>query len=411
MRSESVPEKIGRYEILSILGRGGMGVVYLARDPGLDRTVAIKTLSRAEAGSQDEDSNQLIERFVREARAVAKSDHTNIVTVYHVGKHGDEYYIVMEYVKGKTLSWFIKSQQTLSLEVKLNLVKQICLGLQKAHEEGLVHRDIKPSNIMVNKNGVIKIMDFGLVHTANSELTATNQIMGTANYMSPEQLSNKPVDQRTDIFSLGTVFYELVTGEKAFSGDSTSSIMYKIVFENPPFPSEISSILLNSPVDGIILKALSKKPEDRYSTCGELLTDIELVLAGETANAVAPTTDNEMTRSHSSVTILNSPSIVAALQNPFDQPIEIEIDGDFSALLKRKQYVETRLPLGKHRIALRHREKLVKSIKYTSEHDFTIDSDITCIQVTTRLASTDFRILDRLPGFFAREYEKVEPEG
>jgi serine/threonine protein kinase len=230
--------------------------------------------------------------------------------------------------------------------------------------------------------------------------------MGTPNYMAPEQLLGDPVDQRTDIFSLGTVFYELFTGKKAFPGDTTSAIVFKIMFQNPPLPSKINPLLSHSALDGIILKALSKKPVDRYASCMDFLTDIEAALTKE----AVPTEDKKDTKKGAKVIIFHSPSIVAMLQNPFDMPIEIEIDESFSASLKRKQYVETRLDPGEHRIALRHREKLMKNVKYTTDENFTVQSDAIYIEATTKLGATDFRILEKLPAFFKKEYRIVEPE-
>jgi len=400
------PRKISRYEIQSKLGRGGMGVVYLARDPGLDRKVAIKTLAPLLDEDKAVDEDKRIKRFIREARAIAKLAHPNIVTVHHVGKVDSSYFIVMEYVEGKTLSWIIKSQKALSIEVKLKIMKQICRGLQKIHELGLVHRDIKPSNIMIKNDGVIKIMDFGIVHTPDSELTQTDQTMGTPNYMAPEQLLGDPVDQRTDIFSLSALFYELFTGKKAFPGDTTSAIVFKIMYKNPPLPSKFNPILSHSALDGPILKALSKKPVDRYASCMDFLADVESALTKDTV----PTEDKKDKEKGTKVIIFHSPSIIAMLQNPFDMPIEIEIDGSFSASLKRKHYVETRLDPGEHRIALRHREKLMKGVKYTTDENFTVQSDAIYIETTTKLGATDFRILDKLPAFFKKEYKIIEIE-
>jgi len=408
--SGSIPKKIGKYLIKSMLGRGGMGIVYLGQDPTLDRSVAVKTLSQMSGSTSQLEADQMVQRFIREARTIAKLDHKNVVAVYDVGKHGDRYFIAMEYVDGRTLSWIIGAHKALNFEEKLKIMVQICRGLQAAHDQGLVHRDIKPSNIMINKKGVVKIMDFGLVRTEESELTRTHQLMGTPNYMSPEQLSGTPVDQRSDIFSLGAVFYELVTGEKAFSGNSVSAVIYKIIHEIPSLPSKINPVVSHGKIDEVIMKAISKNPEERYASCGEILKDLKSIMAGSPVQTKPSKASPQPGITSSRIIIFHSTSVVAVLQNPFDQPIEIEIDGQFSASLKRKQYVETRLELGEHRMALRHGEKLVKSIKYASEHTFSVTAETTCIEVTSKLAATHFRLLERLPNFFKKEYVKVEPD-
>jgi len=408
--SGALPEKIGKYRIDSMLGKGGMGVVYLGRDSGLDRQVAVKTLYQMAEDVPSEEAKQLIQRFIREARSIAKLNHPSIVTIYNVGKQGGKYFIAMEYVEGKALSWIIKTDKNLALEEKLKIVVQICQGLKAIHDQGLIHRDIKPSNIMVKEDGAVKIMDFGLVHTEDSELTRTTQILGTPHYMAPEQFSGGPVDQRSDIFSLGGVFYELVTGIKAFGGSTLSTIAYKIINDHPSLPSQVEPMLSQGEVDGIIVKALAKNPAERYSSCEELLNDVEALLAGEPATVITPPSSTKP-ETLSRVIVFHSSSVVALLQNPFGMPIEIEIDEQFSASLKRKEYVETQLSYGEHRLALRHSEKLAKSIKYTSDHTFSVTGEATYIEVTSKLASTNFRLRESLPSFFKKEYAQVEPEG
>jgi eukaryotic-like serine/threonine-protein kinase len=226
-----IPEKIGKYKVIGRLGQGGMGTVYKAHDPNLDRLVAIKILA---GGLTDDPAYR--QRFYREAQATANLRHPNIVTIYDLGEHEDRPYLVMEYLEGHTLdgSW---SWQGFELAQKLNVVIGVCHGLQHAHQRGVVHRDIKPGNVMVLGDGTPKIVDFGLAHIAQSgdrNLTRTGQIMGSLNYMSPEQVQGLPGDPRSDIFSTGVVLYELVTGNSPFKSDNDFETLSKVLKQEPP---------------------------------------------------------------------------------------------------------------------------------------------------------------------------------
>ena len=259
---------ISKYKIISELGRGGMGVVYLAHDPDLERNVAIKVL-RMEVQTSGGEQDEFIERFQREARVVAQLNHPNIIVVHEVGQDNNTMFIVMEYVEGKTLREII-NEKKLTVADKVDLMKQMCAGLHAAHDKGLVHRDIKPTNIIVTKDNLVKIMDFGLTQTSDSELTRTHQVMGTPNYMSPEQLlDTSNVDLRSDIFSLGVVFYELLAGEKAFPGNSIPAITHRIITETPAPPSKLNPVS-GSSLDETILKSINKNPEERFASCQEM---------------------------------------------------------------------------------------------------------------------------------------------
>src|SRR5262249_1525625 len=195
-----VPEFIGRFRVIRSLGEGGMGSVYLAQDPKLDRSVAIKLLK--------EDSPDLRERFEREARTAAKLRHPNIVSIFDVDEYEDHPFIAMEYVPGETLAEIVKRRAPLSLGRKLLIVEEICRGLAHAHRQGIVHRDIKPANVMIDSDETVKILDFGIARIGGSEMTKSGMLVGTLGYMSPEQVSASAIDQRSDIFSVGAVFYE-----------------------------------------------------------------------------------------------------------------------------------------------------------------------------------------------------------
>jgi eukaryotic-like serine/threonine-protein kinase len=260
--------KIGKYDILSILGRGGMGVVYKATDPRLDRLVAIKMMTVGYA-----EDPELLKRFYREAQSTASLQHPNIVTVYDTGDQDGSPYLVMEFLEGESLDAILTSRRLLGAAEKVQYVMDACRGLSYAHGRGIVHRDIKPGNIMVLKDGSAKLVDFGIAHVASNTLTRTGQIMGSVNYMSPEQIHGRAVDARTDIFSLGVVLYQLFTNSLPFEGDSSASTLLKIIHEPPP---PMAEFLAGHPkeLESIILRALAKNRDERYQTADELALDL-----------------------------------------------------------------------------------------------------------------------------------------
>ncbi len=272
----SPPNKLGKYEIRKILGRGNMGMVYLAHDPVLERDVAVKVM----AGSTIYDE-QLRERFAREAKAVARLQHSNIVTIHDLGyDHQGSPFIAMELLEGADLEDLIK-QNAPSVTRRLEIVAQVCRGLHHAHSVGIVHRDVKPANIFVTKDGA-KIMDFGVARWTQASQTQTGMVLGTVSYMSPEQIRGEKVDGRSDIFSVGTVLYQLLTNEKLFSGDSIETVFFQTITKAPPklvmpdgrdFP-ELQEILSSS---------LAKDAEGRYSSGQEMATAIETFLRTHSA--------------------------------------------------------------------------------------------------------------------------------
>ena len=217
MPAASEPDRIGRYEIAARIGRGAMGTVYRATDPVIGRTVAIKLLHVDITALQvDDDENRA--RFRQEVRSTGTLRHPHIVTVYDYGVDGDRPFIVMEYVDGRTLAEMLRDQVPLSLGQTLRLVQQLCSALDYAHDLGIIHRDIKPANLMVDRNGDLKVLDFGIARIGEEQLTRTGMVLGTLEYMSPEQIDGTAVDRRTDIFSVGAVLYELLSSRRAFRG-------------------------------------------------------------------------------------------------------------------------------------------------------------------------------------------------
>jgi predicted Ser/Thr protein kinase len=264
---------IGKYKILGTLGKGGMGIVYKALDPDIERDVAIKTI-RFENFPEGTQKDDLIARFVREARAAGKLAHANIVTIYEVGRENDTTYIVMQYIEGRSLQALIDSGQRLTLPEISAILEPIADALGYAHQNGIVHRDIKPANILIDKTGKPYLADFGVARVDSSTITRTGTSVGTLGYMSPEQVKGQNIDNRSDIFALGIVLYELLTGKTPFPGDNISTIVYKIVHEQPPRITEINSAVPPG-YDFVIEKALAKNPEDRYQNCRQFVAGLK----------------------------------------------------------------------------------------------------------------------------------------
>jgi tetratricopeptide (TPR) repeat protein len=281
--SLSKPSRIGAYDIVDVIGRGGMGTVFRGNDPRIGRPVAIKVLT---AAAEDPD---LLLRFYREAKYTGSLHHQNIVTVYELGHQDSVPYLVMEYLEGISLEAMIASGRQMAIAEKLGIILQVCNGLTYAHKHGLVHRDIKPANIVILEDGTPKIVDFGIALLGGSRLTRTGHVVGSLNYMSPEQLSgNMEVDARTDVYSTGVVLYQLLTGVLPFDGGSTAATLRKIVTDPPP---PLSKYLPDCPPDleGIIEKALAKNREERYSSPEDFGLDLARVHQQYMKNLLAET--------------------------------------------------------------------------------------------------------------------------
>jgi len=266
--------KAGRYEVVSELGRGAMGVVYKAVDPVIGRTVAVKTIKLNEAGT-GLSRPELLARFQTEARAAGLLTHPNIVVVFDAGEEDGLYYITMELVEGKSLQAMLDAGQAFPLPRTLRIMEQTCSALQFAHERNVVHRDIKPANLMLTADDAVKITDFGtakILQFGTAQQTA--HVMGTPSYMSPEQVKGRAVDGRSDIFSLGVMLYELVTGEKPFPGQNITTVIYKIVNEAPVPPRQIDPSI-HPGISAVVMRALEKEPEQRYQSCREMLEDLK----------------------------------------------------------------------------------------------------------------------------------------
>ncbi|MCP4153619.1 MAG: protein kinase [bacterium] len=265
-------EKIGKYQIIGELGKGAMGIVYKAKDPHIKRTVAIKTI-RFDMINQSFKQEETVERFIREAQSAGILSHPNIVTIYDVGEDNGTTYIVMEYIEGTSLEDVIASGTKKSTGEIVDIMIQLGDALDYAHEKGIVHRDIKPGNILIDNEGKPHLVDFGIAHISESTLTQSGMTLGTPNYMSPEQISGKKLDRRSDIFSLGAVFYELLTGARPFAGDNITTVIYKIMHEEPRSIKSIDN-QLHEGLQFIINKVLAKNPNLRYQDCVGLAEDL-----------------------------------------------------------------------------------------------------------------------------------------
>ena len=262
-----------RYEIEGLIGEGGMANVYLASDTILDRKVAVKVLRGDLAGDE-----KFVRRFQREALAASSLSHPNIVEIYDVGEDDGNFYIVMEYIEGKTLKQLIKKRGVLSIPETIDIMLQLLDALQVAHDSYIIHRDIKPQNIMIKESGLVKITDFGIAVALNSvELTQTNSVMGSVHYLPPEQASGKGSTIRSDIYSLGILMFEMLTGKMPYKGDSAVEIALKHMKEPMPSARELNPVIPQS-IENIILKAAAKNPKNRYKNVSEMAEDIKTCL-------------------------------------------------------------------------------------------------------------------------------------
>jgi serine/threonine-protein kinase len=277
----------GRYRIVRKLGAGGMADVYLAEDQELGRRVAIKILNGRHAND-----DQFIERFRREAKNAAALNHPNIVSIYDRGEAEDTYYIAMEFLDGRSLKELIVGHGQAPVKVAVEYARQILSALRFAHRHGIVHRDIKPHNVLVDREGRVKVTDFGIARAGTSQMTETGSIVGTAQYLSPEQARGGEVDQRSDLYSLGIVLYELLTGKTPFEGDTPVEIAMKHLSTPPQPPSKLRSDIPRE-LDMVVLRALAKDPDDRYQSADEMEADLERVSRGA---RVAPATKESATQ-------------------------------------------------------------------------------------------------------------------
>ena len=323
-----------RYEIIKTIGEGGMANVYLANDTILDRKVAIKVL-RGDL-SNDE---KFIRRFKREALSVSNLSHPNIVEVYDVGEEDGNYYIVMEYIEGKTLKQLLQKRGALTLNEVIDIMTQLTDGLAHAHEAYIIHRDIKPQNIMIEDNGLVKITDFGIAMALNStQLTQTNSVMGSVHYLPPEQANGKGSTVKSDIYSLGILMYELLTGSVPFKGDTAVEIALKHMKEKIPSIRKQNPTIPQS-AENIVLKATAKNPKNRYDNVRDMYKDLQTALQRDNEKRLVyeyPENDLEETKV--------IPQVTKEVKTVIDKPLDKEEDNTDNSVLKEKDE-KNKLPI------------------------------------------------------------------
>jgi len=281
----NIPERLGKYEITAVLGKGAMGVVYKGFDPQIERVVALKTVRK---DILDPDlAAQFMARFRNEAKAVGRLHHPNIVDIYEFGEEDSVAFIAMEYVDGTGLGEHLNRTTQFGLAQIAGIMEQLLLALGYAHERGVIHRDIKPANLILTVGGELKLADFGIARIDTSELTMAGSVLGTPSYMSPEQFTGEPIDHRSDLFSAGVVLYELLTCQKPFTG-SMDTIMYKICHEEPRPPSTVAEGRFPPAIDALLARALAKMPDARFRNAEEFREAL-LRAAGGTVSADAST--------------------------------------------------------------------------------------------------------------------------
>ncbi|MGH8727021.1 MAG: serine/threonine protein kinase [Burkholderiales bacterium] len=281
--------KLGRYHIIRELSEGAMGTVFEAIDPLIERTVAIKTIKLDFSKEELADFEQ---RFLREAKSAGRLNHPNIVTIYDVGEADNVAYLAMEYLEGETLREVMDSGVALSVGRAVWIAAQIAEALSYAEEHGVVHRDVKPANIIITRRGAVKLTDFGIALLPMGSRTQSGMVMGSPKYMSPEQALGHTVDSRSDLFSLGVVLYEMLTGRPPFDGDNLNAILYRVMNEEPAPPRSVNARIPPG-LSNIILKMMEKKPQRRYASAGQLARELKLFQTSPAAAATAA--NSEMT--------------------------------------------------------------------------------------------------------------------
>jgi eukaryotic-like serine/threonine-protein kinase len=300
--SDPAPQRFGRYEIVSELGRGAMGVVYKARDPQIDRFVAVKTIS---LWGQDPDAEKEFRmRFMNEAQAAGRLHHAGIVSIFDLGESPEnrDPYIVLEFVAGEALSRILSREKKLPVQKALKLAEEVADALEYAHAQGVIHRDIKPGNILVTADGHPKIADFGIAKLNLAHFTLPGRVLGTPAYMAPEQLSGEGVDARSDLFSLGVILYAMTTGHSPFQGDSATTVCFKVANREPVAASALD-LTLPAELDAVIAKAMAKVPAERYQRGSEFADDLRqlqtMFKPGSTTTSLRPLTATSRPPTHS----------------------------------------------------------------------------------------------------------------
>jgi len=300
----SVPTRLGKYEIKSVLGKGAMGIVYQGYDPQIQRTVAIKTVRKDLMDKELTD--QFLARFKNEARAAGRLHHPNIVGIYEYGEEENVAFIAMEYVNGVGLREFLERKVNFEFGQLVNIMIQLLQALEFAHEHGVVHRDIKPANLIITASGQLKVADFGIARIDTSELTMDGTVLGTPAYMSPEQCTGRPSDHRSDLFSAAVVFYELLSGEKPFHGN-VEALTHQICQVEARPPSQVAMLPLPPAIDALFAKALAKSPDERFQSARDFRVALGEALGSFAAEGAS-----------SDLTLVNLQSIQAPTVAPKD---------------------------------------------------------------------------------------------
>jgi serine/threonine-protein kinase len=323
-------EQIGRYKIVGELGRGAMGIVFKAQDPAIGRMIAIKSIRLGELTDESE-RERLRERLFREAQSAGILSHPGIVTIYDIAEEGGMAYIFMELVNGPPLEKMLKAEQAPDKETLLSLLRQTAAALDYAHRKGIVHRDIKPANIMVHEDGTAKVTDFGVAKIVSQQMTRAGTIMGTPNYMSPEQVQGDAVSGRSDQFSLAVIAYEILTGEKPFNAEYLPTLLFKIVREEPLAPHRLNPTLLPV-VESVMRKAMAKDPGERYETCADFVTALAAACSASLwvplprgASTQIPTagSGDRLTASNTAPQITTPPDLAETVAGPFGDMMRV----------------------------------------------------------------------------------------
>ncbi|MBK5436931.1 serine/threonine protein kinase [Pseudomonas sp. TH32] len=331
-------EQLGKYRIDSVLGKGAMGTVYKAFDPHIARTVALKTIRKELFG--DSHHAELVSRFKNEAQAAGRLMHPNIVAVYDYGEDEGSAYIAMEFVEGTPLNTVLAAQTPRELSHSLGWMRQLLLALEYAHSKGVVHRDIKPANLLITADDQVKVTDFGVARLDSSTLTQTGSMIGTPSYMSPEQFCGELIDGRSDVFSAGIVLYQLLTGERPFSGSATM-VMQQILNQTPVAPSSLN-LALDPALDSVIARALAKRPSERYPSAQAFLDDLQALIGSTTTgtwiNAEIDDDRTVLMRPNQSLGVHTPPTTATVATEPLETltPWKLAVMPELESLLSHQ---------------------------------------------------------------------------
>lgn len=310
--------KLGKYEIRRELGKGGMGVVYEGFDPVIERIVAIKTILKSSVAKSE--TQEVFSRFRREARAAGRLTHPKVVSIYEYGEDENMAFIAMEFIQGKELKEYFDCGERYSVQESVSIMLQLLDAIEYSHSRGVIHRDIKPANILITENGQVKVADFGIAKIESSHLTQVGSVLGTPTYMSPEQFKGLAVDRRTDVYSAGVILYQLLTGERPFTG-SVITIMHKVLNQEAAPPSSLNREISKA-LDAVVMKAMAKRMEDRFQTAGEFMEALKL--AAETpARLASPMEGADVTLEIPAATLAAASPDTAP---PDSTPLQLDIE-------------------------------------------------------------------------------------